>query len=52
MEKTVCSLLKGMRADERALYSTAKLTKISAEFERLSARWPKLKVGESFTEPW
>jgi hypothetical protein len=52
MEKTVCSLLKNMRADERALYSAAKLTEIRAEFERLSARWSKLEVGGSFTEPW
>jgi hypothetical protein len=52
MEKTLCSIVNGMRADERALYSTSKLTQVRAEFERLSARWSKLKVGESFTEPW
>jgi len=52
MEKAVGGLLQGMRADERALYSTAKLAEIRAEFERLSARWSKLRVGESFTEPW
>jgi hypothetical protein len=48
MEKTVCSIINGMHADERALYSTAKLTQVRAEFERLNARWSKLKAGESF----
>ena len=45
MEKTVYSTINGMHADERALHSTAKLTHVRAEFERLSARWSKLKVG-------
>ena len=52
MQPTVRSMLQGMPADERALYSTAKMAEICAEFERLSQRWSKLKVGESFTEPW
>jgi hypothetical protein len=52
MQGAVHSMLQGLPTDERALYSAAKLTEISAEFERLSARWSKLAVGESFTEPW
>ena len=52
MQETVRSMLQGMPSDERALYSAAKLTEICAEFERLSERWSKLEVGESFTEPW
>ena len=52
MEKAVRSVLQDMLANERALYSTARLSEIRAEFERLSALWSQLKVGESITEPW
>jgi hypothetical protein len=52
MQETVRSMLQGMPADERALFSAARLAEIRAEFERLSKRWSKLNVGESFTEPW
>ena len=52
MQETVRSMLQGMPADERALYSADRLAEIRAEFERLSKRWSKLNVGESFTEPW
>src|SRR5215467_15209051 len=52
MEKTARGMLDAMPAKERALYSMAKLGEVRAEFERLSQRWSKLSVGESFTEPW
>jgi hypothetical protein len=52
MDATVRSMLEAMPADERASYSPAKLAEIHGEFQRLSERWSKLKVGESFTEIW
>jgi hypothetical protein len=52
MEDAVHSMLQGMPASERALYTTVKLAEILGEFERLSAQWSILKVGESFTESW
>jgi hypothetical protein len=52
MQDTVRSMLQGMPADERGLYSRAKMTEVRAEFERLSGLWSKLEVGESLTEPW
>lgn len=52
MQDMARSILQGMSADERALYSPKKMTEIRAEFERLSERWSKLEVGESLTEPW
>ena len=52
MEDAVQSMLQGMPVSERARYTTAKLAEIHAEFERLSAQWSKLNIGESLTEHW
>jgi hypothetical protein len=52
MAATARSILGGMPAEERALYTPAKLSEIRAVFSALSARWSRLAIGESFTEPW
>jgi hypothetical protein len=52
MNETARGLLAAMRRDERALYTSEKMTEIRSEFERLSERWVALKIGEGFAEPW
>jgi hypothetical protein len=52
MTATARSILGGMSAEERALFTPAKLSEIRSVFASLSARWSRLAVGESFTEPW
>jgi hypothetical protein len=57
MTATARSILQGMPAAERALYTPAKhtpakLSEIRSQFSALSARWLRLQIGESFTEPW
>jgi len=46
------SMQERMTAAERALYSPVRRAAIRREFERLSARWAGLAVGESLSEPW
>jgi hypothetical protein len=52
MNATAKSILKGMRDEERALFTPEKLSEIRSHFSTLSARWSRLKIGEGFTEPW
>jgi hypothetical protein len=52
MSATAKSILQGMAAAERVLFTAEKLSEIRADFSMLSARWAMLKVGEGFSEPW
>jgi hypothetical protein len=49
---TARSMLERMGPQERASYTAEKLREIRAEFERLSARWSALPVGDGFSESW
>jgi hypothetical protein len=46
------SILQGMPPEERAMFTAQKLSEVRSQFSALSARWSRLKIGESFTEPW
>jgi hypothetical protein len=52
MRETAGHLLRQMSPAERASYTAGKLRDIRAEFERLSARWSALRIGDSLVEPW
>jgi hypothetical protein len=52
MAATARSILEGMPAEERARFTPAKLSEIRSRFSELGARWSRLAIGESFTEPW
>lgn len=52
MRATARSMLERMTPNERASYTAEKLAEIRAEFERLSARWSALPVGDGFSERW
>ena len=52
MKEGVAHILATMRPDERAFYTSARLTETRAQFQRLSDRWVGLRIGEGLTEPW
>ncbi|WP_316160024.1 hypothetical protein [Bradyrhizobium sp. SZCCHNRI20481] len=52
MAPSARSLLAGMSAEERAVYTPVRRDAIRQEFARLSRRWSALAVGESLSEPW
>jgi hypothetical protein len=52
MRETAGHLLRQMSPAERASYTARKLRDIRAEFERLSARWSALRIGDNLVEPW
>jgi hypothetical protein len=52
MRETVGNVQQRMGAAERASYTAEKLQQIRAEFERLSACWSALRVGDSLVVPW
>jgi hypothetical protein len=52
MRESANGLLRQMSSTERASYTADKLREIRAEFERLSACWSALRVGDSLVERW
>jgi len=52
MSATARSILLGMPAAERALFTVEKLGELRADFSALSERWSVLRIGEGFTEQW
>jgi hypothetical protein len=45
-------MMARMAPTERASFTAEKRAEIRREFQRLSAHWSALAVGEGFTEPW
>jgi hypothetical protein len=52
MREAAGNMLRRMGSAERASYTAEKLREIRAEFERLSARWSALRIGDSLIERW
>jgi len=52
MRETAGNVLQRMGPAERAGYTAEKLGEIRVEFERLSARWSALRIGDSLVEHW
>jgi hypothetical protein len=52
MKDATANMLARMAPAERAGFTAQKLGEIRSEFQRLSERWSRLVVGESFSEPW
>lgn len=52
MRETARQMLQRMAPIERAGYTDGKLRDVRAEFERLSARWSALRIGDSLIERW
>lgn len=52
MKDATANMLARMAPAERAGFTAQKLGEIRSEFQRLSERWSRLVVGESFSERW
>ncbi len=52
MRETAGDILRRMGPAERASYTAEKLSHVRTEFERLSARWSALRIGDGLVERW
>jgi len=52
MRQTAGDVLQRMGPAERASYTAEKLGEIRVEFERISACWSALRIGDSLVERW